>query len=135
MGSKNTDSPRHAFEGDAQRRAIHGVAALCPRRCLPAPEPSGEWDLEDVCTVLAAISLLLVALVGVPLCFYWDSRCVLLTIGSLVALCIMARVVHERRAAANHARHHWLSLTASFLVQQSPQERDPLVACKSANSV
>ncbi|XP_065292779.1 uncharacterized protein [Dermacentor albipictus] len=102
---------------------------------LPAPEPSGEWDLEDVCTVLAAISLLLVALVGVPLCFYWDSRCVLLTIGSLVALCIMARVVHERRAAAHHARHHWLSLTASFLVQQSPQEREPLVSGKSANSV
>lgn len=103
--------------------------------CLQAPEPSGDWDLEDVCTVLGAISLLLVGLVGVPLCFYWDSRCVLLTIGSLVALCIMARVVHERRAAAHHARQHWLSLTTSFLVQHRTQEHEPLISCKSTNSV
>ncbi|KAL1431712.1 hypothetical protein MTO96_013821 [Rhipicephalus appendiculatus] len=95
----------------------------------------GDWDLEDVCTVLGAISLLLVGAVGVPLCFYWDSRCVLLTIGSLVALCIIARVVHERRTAACHMRHRWLSLTTSFLVQHSPQEREPLTSSRSTYSV
>lgn len=102
---------------------------------LQAPEPSGEWDLEDVCTVLGVISLLVLGAVGMPLCIYWDSRCILLTIGALVALCIMARVVHERRAAAHHMRHRWLSLTTSFLVQHSPQEGEPLTSSRNAYSV
>ncbi|XP_077503754.1 uncharacterized protein LOC144114120 [Amblyomma americanum] len=101
------------------------------------PEPSGDWDLEDVCTVLGVALLLVVGLLGLPLCLYWDTRCVLLTIGSLVVLCFVARAVHERRrgTAALRERDHWLSLTASFLVRHSSEEREPLAVTKCSYSV
>lgn len=76
--------------------------------------------------MLAFFVLLLVGLLGVPLCIYWDTRCAFVSLAALVALCLLARTVHERQRDAAL----WTSLTASLPVQRSTEEGTRLLRDK-----
>ncbi|XP_077536524.1 uncharacterized protein LOC144148872 isoform X2 [Haemaphysalis longicornis] len=81
------------------------------------------WELREACTVLAFFVLLTVGLLAIPLCIYWDTRYAFVTLAALVALCLLARTVHERQRDAVL----WTSLTISLPVGPPTEEEEHLL--------
>lgn len=85
--------------------------------------PTRGLEPSEACAVLAFFMLLTVGLLAIPLCMYWDARYAFVSLAALVALCLLARTVHERRRDTVL----WTSLTVSLPVRRATEEEERLL--------